>query len=96
MTASNPLTHIKLRHPVHFFAVGFGAGLMKSAPGTWGTLVGLGWGVLLLQWLPPISLLILTALFFVVGCYLCQKKPPMIWAYMITALSYGTKSSAFY
>ncbi len=73
MTASNPLTHIKLRHPVHFFAVGFGAGLMKSAPGTWGTLVGLGWGVLLLQWLPPISLLILTALFFVVGCYLCQK-----------------------
>lgn len=70
---SNPLTRIKLTNPVHFFAVGFGAGLIKSAPGTWGSLVGLVAGILLLQWLSPISLFILTALFFVIGCYLCQK-----------------------
>lgn len=26
------------RHPAHFVALGFGAGLMPKAPGTWGTL----------------------------------------------------------
>ncbi|MBC6427912.1 MAG: phosphatidylglycerophosphatase A [Cellvibrionales bacterium] len=30
-----------LRHPLHFLALGFGAGLLRPAPGTWGTLVGL-------------------------------------------------------
>ncbi len=27
------------RHPAHFIALGFGAGLVPKAPGTWGTLV---------------------------------------------------------
>jgi len=27
-------------HPAHFAALGFGAGLARKAPGTWGTLVG--------------------------------------------------------
>ncbi len=30
-----------LAHPAHFIAFGFGAGLAKKAPGTWGTLVAL-------------------------------------------------------
>jgi phosphatidylglycerophosphatase A len=30
-----------LRNPVHFFALGFGAGLAPVAPGTFGSLVGL-------------------------------------------------------
>lgn len=30
-----------LSHPAHFLALGFGAGLMPKAPGTWGTLVAL-------------------------------------------------------
>ena len=28
-----------MRHPAHLVALGFGAGLMPRAPGTWGTLV---------------------------------------------------------
>jgi phosphatidylglycerophosphatase A len=28
-----------MRHPAHLLALGFGAGLMPKAPGTWGTLV---------------------------------------------------------
>ena len=28
----------KLSNPVHFLALGFGSGLIKPAPGTWGTL----------------------------------------------------------
>jgi phosphatidylglycerophosphatase A len=30
-----------IAHPAHFFALGFSSGLVKKAPGTFGTLVGL-------------------------------------------------------
>jgi phosphatidylglycerophosphatase A len=70
---NNPLSRVNLRNPVHFLALGFGSGLMRSAPGTWGTLVGILLAALLLSWLSSISLLILTALCFALGCYLCQK-----------------------
>lgn len=74
MQAQNdPLKRIKLYHPVHFFALGFGSGLMRPAPGTWGTLAGTIVGGLLLQCLTLNTFLILTALCFVVGCYLCRK-----------------------
>jgi phosphatidylglycerophosphatase A len=36
-----------LADPVHFFALGFGAGLAPFAPGTFGSLVGLGFAVAL-------------------------------------------------
>jgi phosphatidylglycerophosphatase A len=45
-------------HPAHFLAFGFGAGLAKKAPGTWGTLVALPlffalqlFGVPIITWL---------------------------------------------
>ena len=28
----------QISNPVHFLALGFGSGLIKPAPGTWGTL----------------------------------------------------------
>jgi len=31
-----------LRHPARIIACGFGSGLIRPAPGTWGTLFG--WG----------------------------------------------------
>ena len=39
MTASRPTLAFLLRHPAHFVALGFGAGLAPFAPGTFGTLV---------------------------------------------------------
>lgn len=30
-----------LQHPVHFFSLGFGSGLLPYAPGTWGTIATL-------------------------------------------------------
>ncbi|HDR1022668.1 TPA: phosphatidylglycerophosphatase A [Pasteurella multocida] len=69
----SPLQRVRLTNPVHFLALGFGSGLMRSAPGTWGSLVGLGLGWLLLQYLTPTIFFILTALCFALGCYLCQK-----------------------
>ncbi|MGC7590013.1 phosphatidylglycerophosphatase A family protein [Bisgaard Taxon 46] len=69
----SPVQRVRLTNPVHFLALGFGSGLMRSAPGTWGSLVGLGLAWLLLQYLTPTIFFILTALCFAIGCYLCQK-----------------------
>ncbi|AWX13370.1 phosphatidylglycerophosphatase A [Mergibacter septicus] len=67
------LERIKLSNPIHFLAVGFGSGLIKVAPGTLGSLVGLVTGVILLK-LFSIPFFLLFILFsFALGCYLCKK-----------------------
>lgn len=70
---NEPLKNIKLTHPVHFLALGLGSGLIRPAPGTWGSLVGLIIGMLLLQCLSLEIFLVFTAVSFVLGCYFCQK-----------------------
>ena len=61
-----------LRSPHYFFATGCGSGLLKPAPGTWGTLVA----VFPYYWLSKLSLpiygLVLIAA-FCYGCFICQK-----------------------
>ncbi|AFI88081.1 phosphatidylglycerophosphatase [Aggregatibacter actinomycetemcomitans] len=74
MTSSqHPLERVNLRNPVHFFALGFGSGLLRPAPGTWGSLVGVILGALLLPALGAKTFLILTALCFVIGIWLCER-----------------------
>ena len=61
-------------NPIHFLAFGFGSGLLKPGPGTWGTLTALplaalwhvaGWPMLWLGWLcMPL---------FLVGIPICGK-----------------------
>lgn len=65
---------INLKNPVHFLAVGFGSGLLKPAPGTWGTLAGLLLSIVL--WYitqSSVFFILLTVISFIFGCYLCQK-----------------------
>lgn len=62
-----------LRDPVHFLALGFGAGLAPVAPGTAGTLVG----VLLDPLLRPLGLelrIVLVASMFLAGIWLCGQS----------------------
>lgn len=70
---TDPLKKLNLLNPIHFLAVGLGSGLLRPAPGTWGSLVGMFLGIGLLQVLSFNSFLILTTLSFLLGCYLCQK-----------------------
>lgn len=65
---------INLKNPVHFLAVGFGSGLLKPAPGTWGTLAGLLLSIVLWH-ITQSSLffILLTIISFILGCYLCQR-----------------------
>ena len=70
---SSPLDRVSLKNPVHLLALGFGSGLIRPAPGTWGSLAGTILGSALLACLGLKIFLILTALCFALGCYLCQK-----------------------
>lgn len=73
MKTDNPLKKLSLANPVHLAALGFGSGLIRPAPGTWGSLAGTLIGVVLLMLLGTKIFLIFTALCFALGCYLCQK-----------------------
>lgn len=69
----NPLSRVSLKNPVHFFAVGFGSGLLRPAPGTWGSLAATVLGALLLAVFGTLFLMILIPLGFLMGCYFCEK-----------------------
>ena len=60
-----------LSHPVHFFALGFGSGLAKKAPGTFGTLVGLPFFWLISGYSLLAQLLVITLL-FIIGIAFCD------------------------
>lgn len=69
MTTS-PDRNFLLRHPAHFMALGFGSGLVKRAPGTFGTLLGFPLFASMM-WLPePVHWGLLVAL-FLAGIYFC-------------------------
>lgn len=65
----------KLTNPIHFLALGFGSGLIKPAPGTWGTLASVPVYLLMLLVLPAglLPYLAVLGLSFVIGVYLCGK-----------------------
>lgn len=59
-----------LRHPAHFFAFGFGAGLSPVAPGTVGTLAGFPLFFLLHGLEPPVYFVVLAVL-YAAGVWFC-------------------------
>ena len=84
------------RRLVHFLAFGFGAGKMPVAPGTFGTLVGIPF-YLLLASLPPLIYADVVLGLFALGVWLCQvteqdlkvhDHPGIVWdeivGYLIT------------
>lgn len=67
------ITRADITHPAHLLALGFGAGLMKRAPGTWGSVVG---GMLFapLLLLPLGWYLLVLVATTVLGIYVCDKS----------------------
>lgn len=61
-----------LANPIHFLALGFGTGLIRRAPGTWGSLAALPiWW--LLQPLPLWLYAIAVGALALVGVWLCHR-----------------------
>lgn len=65
----------KLSNPIHFLALGFGSGLIKPAPGTWGTLsaVPLYLGLMMLMSSSSLLYFGVIVVSFIVGVYLCGQ-----------------------
>lgn len=68
-----PLAPRLLREPVHFFALGFGSGLVPKAPGTAGTVVGVLLDPLLRLLGLELRILVVT-LMFAAGIWLCGES----------------------
>jgi phosphatidylglycerophosphatase A len=71
-TSRVPDARFALAHPAHFIATGFGIGLVPFAPGTFGTLVGLGLYWLLAMALPPLVIAFLAIPLFFAGVWACD------------------------
>ena len=76
-----------LKSPVHFLAFGFGSGLAKKAPGTWGTLVAIPIFLLICA-LPWWAYLMVTLCVTLFGIWLCgasskalgvHDHPGIVW-----------------
>jgi len=65
------LARFMLAHPAHCIALGFGSGLARIAPGTFGTLWGWVTFYLLQQWFTPLALGVLVALSLPLGWWAC-------------------------
>ncbi len=69
--AKTPNLQFLLQHPAHFFGLGFGCGLSKKAPGTFGTLVGFPLFTLIAT-LNLTAQLGIICLLFLIGIYFCN------------------------
>ena len=72
MAKHKPIPGLDLHNPLHFFAFGFGSGILPWAPGTFGTLVAVPL-YMLLQPLPLWSYLLVWLVGFVAGVWLCGR-----------------------
>lgn len=72
-TSRAPDARFLLSHPAHFIALGFGSGLAPAAPGTVGTLAGLGLYWLLAQVAPPLVIAFLAIPAFFLGVWACER-----------------------
>ncbi|PPC88694.1 MAG: phosphatidylglycerophosphatase A [Methylotenera sp.] len=70
--SNQPSFKLLVAHPAHFFALGFGSGLVPKAPGTFGTLIGLPLFWLMLDLTFATQLTIILSL-FLLGIYCCDK-----------------------
>jgi phosphatidylglycerophosphatase A len=72
MLGNVPSRAVLLRDPGHLLAFGFGSGFAPVAPGTWGSLVGIGpaWWLLALPLTAQLGIL---AFLFCIGVLVCDR-----------------------
>src|SRR5687767_8370209 len=90
-------------HPAHFIALGFGAGLAPVAPGTFGTLVGWAFALVLGILLPPLFVAFFAVPLFFLGVWACERTgrdlgvqdhPAMVWDEVVAFLPLAAVASA--
>ncbi len=69
----SPSLAFMLSHPAHGVALGFGSGLLRPAPGTWGSLAGWGAFIALDGWLTLTGWVAVIVITFLVGSLCAQR-----------------------
>jgi phosphatidylglycerophosphatase A len=103
ITSRGPDARFLVAHPAHFIALGFGSGLARKAPGTFGTLAAfpLYWALALV--LPPLAIAYIAVPLFFVGVWACevtgrdlgvQDHGAMVWDEIVAFLPLLAVSSA--
>lgn len=77
--ATHPTAHFLFQHPAHFIALGGGAGLVRHAPGTVGTLLAFPLAWLLREYTGDTG--------FVIG--ICAALAGGVWAAQVTGQALG-------
>ncbi|WP_255987733.1 phosphatidylglycerophosphatase A family protein [Chitinolyticbacter albus] len=72
-TLVRPTWRFLTAHPAHFIALGFGSGLARHAPGTWGTLVALPLYAALALLLSPVQIAWLCLPAFALGWWAASR-----------------------
>src|SRR5438477_10407532 len=72
ITSPAPDARFLVSHPAHFIALGFGSGLVRIVPGTFGTLAGWALYWLLALVLPPLAIAFLAIPLFFLGVWACD------------------------
>lgn len=68
------MKNFNLKSPIHLLACGFGSGLLKPAPGTWGSLAGVLIAILLWNLTESFLFFIgFTLVSFIAGCHICEQ-----------------------
>lgn len=62
-----------LHSPERIVALGFGSGLLRPGPGTWGTLLAWVLWALMLSRLPDAVIAVALLVLFIYGCWCCQR-----------------------
>jgi phosphatidylglycerophosphatase A len=68
-----PSFRFLLSHPAHMLALGFGSGLPRGAPGTWGTVAAWVLFIWLDQWLNSTAWWTLVGVTLVIGAWAAQR-----------------------
>jgi phosphatidylglycerophosphatase A len=102
-TSRLPDARFLLAHPAHFIALGFGAGLIPRAPGTFGTLLALPLAWALALFLPPLAIAFAAIPLFFLGVWACEvtgrhlgaaDHGAMVWDEVVAFLPLAALASA--
>lgn len=72
------LNRLDFKHPATWAATWFGCGLIQPAPGTWGTLGGLPFGIIILMFGGIPSLVIASIIVFIIGLWASKHFERMV------------------
>ena len=80
------MTKIDLKSPAVWLATWFGCGLFRKAPGTWGTIGALPFGIALLHFGGWPLLLCVSIFMFFIGLYVAKKFDEMVGGHDSSAI----------